>query len=73
LQQVRQTDDRRDLVARARQVERVAHAYRADGSPIPRRDHHIDLIQFRDVMEGFENVLSGVDGALGAAWSEGLW
>jgi hypothetical protein len=73
LQQVPQTDDRRDLVARARQAERVAHVYRADGRPIPRRDHHIDLTQFRDVMEGFENVLSGVDGALGAAWSEGLW
>jgi hypothetical protein len=73
LQQVPQTDDRRDFVARARQVERVAHAYRADGSPIPRRAHHSDLIQFRDVMEGFENVLSGVDGALGAAWSKGLW
>jgi hypothetical protein len=73
LQQVPQTDDRRHLVARARQAERVARAYSADGRPNPLRDHHSELVQLRDVMEGFENFLGGVDGALDAALSEGLW
>jgi hypothetical protein len=46
------------------------YATQRNGSPIILRDYFIDLEQLRDVMEGFENFLSGVDGALDAAQSE---
>ncbi|MFN7307144.1 MAG: hypothetical protein ACK5TQ_11275, partial [Acetobacteraceae bacterium] len=47
------------------------YATQRNGSPIILRDYFIDLEQLRDVMEGFENFLRGVDGALDAARSEG--
>jgi hypothetical protein len=56
-----------------KQGEAFRYAMRRDGSPIRLRDNHIDLVQLRDVMEGFENFLLGVDGALDAARSEGRW
>ena len=56
-----------------KQGDAFRYAMRRDGRPIPLRDHHIDLVQLRDVTEGFENFLGGVDGALDAARSEGPW
>jgi hypothetical protein len=56
-----------------KQGDTFRYAMRRDGGPILLRDHHIDLVQLRDVMEGFENFLGGVDGALDAARSEVPW
>jgi hypothetical protein len=47
------------------------YAFGRDGTPKVLPAELIDLAQLRDVMEGFENFLSGVDGALEAATQEG--
>lgn len=53
------------------QGDAFRYAMRRSGTTIVLREEHIDLLQLRDVMEGFKNFLGGVDGALDAAGPEG--
>ncbi len=56
-----------------KQGDAFRYAIRRNGSPIILPEYYIDLAQLRDVMEGFENFLGGVDDALEDARSEGPW
>ena len=56
-----------------KQGDAFRYAVQTDGRPMILREEQIDLVRLRDVMEGFANFLGGVDGALDAAGSEGLW
>jgi hypothetical protein len=56
-----------------KQGDAFRYAVRRGGGPLTLREQQIDLVRLSDVMEGFANLLGGVDGGFDAVEAERSW